>query len=181
MTTAVSTISFLASFLYLFVAAACMYAGWAADKFRQLPSHRLIWLLVAALFAVLMISRLFAIEEAVRDNLRTAMRASGSYRERRELQAPVMAAVLATAAAVGGFLIYRWGAKLRGRRNYMVFISVLAAFAMLLLIVMRLTSLHMVDALLYGAFKLNWVIDVGASLAVMAAAINYVRLVRARP
>jgi len=32
-----------------------------------------------------------------------------------------------------------------------------------------------------GPIKLNWVIDLGASLAVMLAALNYARLVRARP
>jgi hypothetical protein len=46
---------------------------------------------------------------------------------------------------------------------------------------LRLASLHAVDALLYSPVKLNWVIDLGASLVVMLSAIGYIRLVRARP
>lgn len=177
----VSTISYLASVLYLLVATTCLHAGWTADKFRQAPSQRHIWLLVAGLFVLLMLARLFAVEESIRDSLRSAMRASGNYSERRELQAPIISGLLVIGTGAGAFLVYRWGRMLRGRRNYMVFVSVLAAFAMVSLIALRLTSLHLVDALLYGALKLNWVIDVGSSLAIMAAAINYVRLVRARP
>lgn len=181
MTAAVSTISLLAGFLYFLVATACMFAAWTAQTLRQPLLHRRTWLLVAVLFIALMLARLFAVEEGLRDGLRTAMRASGNYEERRALQAPLVAAALVIGTGVGGYLVYRWGRTIRGRRNFMVFASVLAASTMLLLIVLRLTSLHMVDALLYGALKLNWIIDTGASLAVVAAAVTYVRLVRARP
>lgn len=181
MTGTVSTISYLASILYVIVAAACLWAASTAGRFRQLPAHRRTWMLVAALFALLMLARIFAVEEVLRDSLRSAMRASGNYRERRDLQAPIAAGLLVIGAGVGGFLVYRWVKTLRGRRNYMVFISMLAALAMVCLVVLRITSLHLIDALLYGALKLNWIIDTGASLAVIAAAVTYVRLVRARP
>ncbi|MFY7744441.1 MAG: hypothetical protein ACOVQY_03395 [Erythrobacter sp.] len=34
---------------------------------------------------------------------------------------------------------------------------------------------------LYGPLKLNWVIDLGATLTVLVAAAYYVRIVRVRP
>jgi hypothetical protein len=46
---------------------------------------------------------------------------------------------------------------------------------------LRIASLHMIDALLYGPLKLNWVIDIGGSLVVLVAAIYYVQLVHTRP
>lgn len=78
-------------------------------------------------------------------------------------------------------LIFGFARNLWGRRNMAVLVSVLAAFAMLLLMALRLASLHAPDALLYGTFNLNWLIDIGSSLAVLGGAVTYIRLVRARP
>jgi len=79
------------------------------------------------------------------------------------------------------FVLLRWARNLRGRRNVARLAGVLAAAAMVFLIALRLASLHMVDALLYGSAKLNWVIDIGASFVVLVAATYYALVVRARP
>jgi hypothetical protein len=52
---------------------------------------------------------------------------------------------------------------------------------MVMLLGLRIVSLHQIDVLLYGPAKLNWVIDIGASLTVLTAAGFYIRLVSHRP
>jgi hypothetical protein len=52
---------------------------------------------------------------------------------------------------------------------------------MLFLVILRVISLHMIDRLLFGPLKLNWIGDIGASLVVLGAAIYYMKLVRERP
>ena len=49
----------------------------------------------------------------------------------------------------------------------------LACAAMILLILLRLVSLHMLDALLYRGPRLNWFADIGATLAVAGLARHY--------
>lgn len=177
----ISTLGLAASALYSLVLLACLIAAIAARQFRQVPSHARTWLALAVLFGLLMALRVVGAEEWVRDMVREALRADDTYRERRAYQAPLVAALLAIGGLGAMALIFGFARNLRGRRNWAVLVSVLAAFAMLFLMALRLASLHATDALLYGAFKLNWLIDVGSSLAVLGAAITYIRLVRARP
>ena len=147
----------------------------------QEPAHARTWLLVAVLFAVLIALRLAGVEEWVRAILRASLKAAGEYSDRRKLQGPLVAAILLGAAAGALALTYFATRNFRGRRNLARLAAILASWVMLLLIAVRLTSFSAVDAVLFGPVKLNWVIDLGASLIVMLAAIYYVRLVRARP
>ncbi|OBV11221.1 hypothetical protein I603_1629 [Erythrobacter dokdonensis DSW-74] len=125
--------------------------------------------------------RMLEVEEWLRSTLRASLRASGEYGQRRDLQAPLSAAIIALAGIGTLGLIYRKTRNLRGRRNVARLVSVIAALAIIFLIALRLASLHAMDALLYGPLKLNWVVDLGSSLVVMIAAIQYIRLVRAHP
>lgn len=53
--------------------------------------------------------------------------------------------------------------------------------AMMMLLGLRIVSLHQIDQLLYGPKKLNWLVDIGASLLAMGAAVVYIRVVIGRP
>lgn len=176
-----SMLSLSASGLYGVVVLACIAAAVTAARHRQLPRHWQTWLIVALLFAVFAILRLVAAEELARDAARKFMRASDSYSERRSLQAPMVSTVIVLAGAAALLALYRWNAALRGRRNQARMASLVAVVAMLFLIALRLASLHAVDSLLYGPLKLNWVIDLGASLTVLVAAVCYILLVQKRP
>ncbi len=48
------------------------------------------------------------------------------------------------------------------------------------LMMLRIISLHMIDRLLFGPLKLNWVFDIGSTLAVLAAALYYIAIVSGR-
>jgi hypothetical protein len=167
--------------LYLLVVLACMIAWATALRGRQLPAHWQTWAVIAGLFGLFAMLRFTNFEEIARDSLRGYFKAEGMYGDRRAVQGPIVALVLAIIATVAFVLPYRWSRIVRGRRNVARVTAVLAVLVMLLLIALRLASLHAVDALLYGTWKLNWIIDIGASLTALGAAAYYVKLVRARP
>lgn len=176
-----SILNLFASGLYGCVLFACLAAAVTARGSRQLPGHIRTWVLLALFFAALIPLRLLEVEEAVRDTLRAAMRAEGSYRERRDIQGPIVAAIILLAGCGSLALLYRTMRIVRGRRNVARVVALVAALTMLLLMALRMISLHAVDALLYGPVKLNWVVDLGTSLTVLGAAVYYVRLLRRQP
>lgn len=180
MTSGASILSLMASGTYLLVVLACLFASATAYQARQLPAHWQTWLILAIVFVVLAAMRFYAVEELLRDNLRAYFRAQGAYGDRRSIQAPLVAMLLAIVALAGFAVLYRWSLILHGRRNGARMVAVVAAIGMLFLMALRLASLHAIDALLYGPLKLNWLIDLGASVTVLAAAVYYVRLVRVR-
>ena len=176
-----SILSLSAVGIYASVMLACILAAVTSSQTGQPQSHLRTWLFLAAFFVILGVVRFFALEEGLRDFLRDSLRESGSYRERRSFQAPLAAGIIVLTTSVSAWFLYAWKRNLRGRRNMMRAVGLCAALALLFLIALRLTSFHAVDALLYGPLKLNWVIDIGASVTVILAAIQYIRLVRARP
>ena len=176
-----SLLSLAASAIYALVAITCAAAATTAIRQRQLPGHWRTWLIISLFFSILIVLRLVAAEEWMRDYLRGSLKEAVGYDDRRSVQAPIVAAIFAIAGTAAFLLFYRWTKIVKGRRNLARVVAVAAALSMVCLIGLRMTSLHMVDGLLYGPAKLNWVIDLGASLVVIIAAITYIRLVRQRP
>ncbi|NJO13723.1 MAG: hypothetical protein HC870_00155 [Rhizobiales bacterium] len=148
---------------------------------RQPQRHWLIWAGVALVFAALVASRVMGIEEHLRDLLREGLRADQIYSERRSFQRPLAAAALAAGALFAGFMLWRETRAVKGRRNLALLVAMGSAMVMVLLIVLRIISLHQVDSLLYGPLKLNWVIDLGTTALVLGSAVLYLTLVRSRP
>jgi cation transport ATPase len=176
-----SLLSLSAAGLYLVVLLACLLAAFSAARYRQPPAHRVIWVGVAIVFVLLAVMRVTALEDIIRENLREMLRADQGYDQRRSIQRPLAVFVLfVVGTALAWALVHRWRAA-RGRRNMAVFIALAAISAMIVLVGLRIVSLHQIDGLLYGAVKLNWIIDIGASLTVLAAAGFYARLVAQRP
>jgi hypothetical protein len=175
-----SVLSLGAAAIYVFIVAACLAAGWTARRRHQPPRHVRIWIAVALVFALLIASRVLGIEEHLRDLLREGLRADHIYAERRAFQRPLAAAALVGGAMLAGFLLWRETRKVKGRRNSALLVAMSSAVTMLLLMVLRIISLHQVDSLLYGPLKLNWVIDLGSAALVLGSAVLYMRLVRQR-
>jgi hypothetical protein len=179
--TAPSTLDLIAVALYAVILAACLFAALTAGRFRQPLAHGRTWVLVGLVFALLALMRLVSAEELLRDLLRAELRSEGAYLERRTWQAPTV--VVLSVAFTGLFL---WGLRQRfaaphGRRNMALFAAYVAVGIMAFLMALRIVSLHQIDLLLYGPLKFNWVIDIGASLTVLASAVLYVRAVSRRP
>ena len=94
------------------------------------------------------------------------------------MQALIVSVVICVMGALGFTWIYRARTLVKGRRNIATLIAQASGGAMLVLVVLRLISLHAIDRVLYGTFKINWIGDVGTSLLVLAAAAYYVNLFR---
>jgi len=174
---ATSTFSLIAACLYGAVVASCLLALGSAVMRRQTSWHVLGWSAIAVLFVALGVMRLFAFEDLLREALRTVVRNQGAYDNRREFQGPVFAALFIAAAFFGGFWFYRTSRTVGGRRNVATMIAIGCAFALAFLVMLRIVSLHSVDQLLYGALKLNWIIDIGSSIVVLACGVYYWRVV----
>lgn len=173
-TIAPTALSLAAAAIYLGVLLSCLFAGLEAMKQRRSPWHWRIWFAIAALFGLFAVVRGLALEELMRDHLRAEFFNDGLYEQRRNVQRPIAAFAIAIAAALVLLVPMRFAKSFRSRRGLAVFAACASALAMVFLRVMRLISLHQIDALLYGPLKLNWIIDLGASLMVAAAAAVFI-------
>ena len=180
MMAAPSTFSILAAALYLVVAGAAVAAAAEALRRRQVTWHLIVWGIIAALFAGFAIMRIYGLEDMLRGDLRTILYTERTYEERRSLQKPLFALVFMVAAAMVGGLVYVLANSVRGRRDVAAMVAIGSTGGLIFLALLRLVSLHSVDALLYGPLKLNWFADLGMTLAVLACAFRYCLVVRTR-
>ena len=176
---AVSPLSLAATGLYLVVFGFVARSAIVSHQHRQQAWHTRGWLLLAALFAILVILRLFDVEGILRDSVRNSLRQSATYDGRRSFQRPLAAGLIALAGAASFWWMFRTARTVAGRRNVAVMLGLAGGLGMLLLIAMRLVSLHMIDMLLYGPIKFNWFADLGLSCLIAWASWRYVRIVRA--
>lgn len=177
MMAAPSIFSLVAAVLYLVVAGAVAAAGVLGARHRQVAWHRLVWGVVAAVFVGLALMRFYNVEEWLRGDLRQLLRLEQSYEDRRDLQKPLFAIIFLVATAMAGGFVYFLAKGVQGRRNIAVFVAIGCTGGLIFLLALRLVSLHSVDAVLYGRFKVNWFADLGMTIAVMACAISYCLIV----
>lgn len=175
-----STLSLVAAAFYGVVVVAAIFAGRTAQAYRQQPWQARSWVLVAIFFILLAVWRFFDLEDVVRSDLREWLRAEGLLEGRGSFQGVLIAVALAAFAAISLYAAF-WVSRLRlGRRHMAVFIALACCVALLMLLALRLVSLHAVDQLLFGRLKLNWFGDLGASGGVLLAAVYYSLRVRKR-
>jgi len=180
MSTDLSVLTVSASAIYALVLCGCLLAARLVSTHRQADWQGRVWLFLAFLFAALMVSRLFGIEEALRDGLRETLRAEGNYGSRRDFQAVIAGAVIMVSAAAVAFGFFKASRRIRGKRSVTAALALLAGAAMVFLVVVRLISIHVLDWFLYGPLKLNWVGDIGLSVTVLVASLYFAKLVRDR-
>ena len=171
-------LSLLAAGLYALVALSCGAAALQAGRARAPVWHLRGWATLAFFFIVLLVMRVTVFEEFVRDSMRAVLRGTQAYDTRRDWQVMVVAAFGVVAAGVSGWLAYRAAQGSLRRPDLAVKLALGAGVAMCGLVALRLVSFHWIDRALNGPLKLNWLGDIGASLAVLAAALVYVRLLR---
>lgn len=171
-----SVLGVSAAGIYVLVMLGCLAASIFASQSRAPASHVRKWAVIAILFAGLIAVRALNLEEIVRQDFRSWLRAEDIYQNRREIQRPLVAIVILIAAPLAFLLVYRLATRRYSHRELALTAAVLAAVAMLGVMVLRIISLHQIDMLLYGTFKLNWIADIGASFVVLGAAVIYIRL-----
>jgi len=171
-----SAISLVGVLFYAVTALFCAVSARFATRARQPKAHAINWALVSLFFVGLMALRGLLIEDWIELTMRTALRESGSYGDRRQIQkvVAIILALIATGAAT--FWLMRSYKKIRGQRELAIFVANFACFAMVGLIGFRLLSLHAIDFVLY-ALKVNWIMDAGLTVLVGGCAAVYVRRV----
>lgn len=171
MTATPSILSFAAAGLYVLVACSCLCAAVMAQRSQQQSWLVRSWLLIGVFFVLLAILRIWSLEEILRDELRTILKADGAYTERRAFQRPLAASVVGFVILASFFWAYRTVRFMRGRRNLATVIALASAATMLGLVALRLISLSPLDAVLFRGPRLNWFIDLGTSGIVFCAAV----------
>lgn len=173
-----SILSLVACALYGVVASVSLRAGLEARSKRQQPWHLKAWGVIALYFVVLILLRLFNIEEGLREGLRHFLETQNLLADRRSFQGPVIAIVIILFAAAAMLAVYWTSQRISGRRNIAVAVAIGACGVMFATMAMRIVSFHALDRFLNGPLKLNWVGDIGSSLAVLGAALFYVSVIR---
>lgn len=137
------------------------------------------WLHVTALFGLLAVIRLTNLDHIAQDFFRALTQSTGDYEARREWQRPAAAFVI----LLLGVTCFRTFAIVRKQQGHpirlIMFFSRGAALLMLLYFLLRLISLHAVDAMLYsgGMLRVNYVVDLGLATMNAFYALSYKRLV----
>ncbi|WP_252258963.1 heme-copper oxidase family protein [Erythrobacter aurantius] len=175
-----STLSLIAAAFYALVLAASLLACRTGQVQRQHGWQVASWAAVAVFFLVLIVSRIFNVEEALRADLREWLQLQDLREGRRSYQGVIIAIVLALFAALGLYTAYHVSRRMSGRRNIAVAVAIASCGVMVAVIAMRSISLHAMDTLLYGPLKLNWTGDLGASAVVLGAAVYYTLLLKGR-
>jgi hypothetical protein len=138
-----------------------------------------MWWVGTALFTVLALSRLSGWEATLQSELRESLFADGTYADRRATQAPLIAGLILLVAGLLALSIFRSGRlPLHIRAGDPTRWAMAGMIAMAGLVTLRIVSLHATDALLYGPLHLNWFVDIGATLLVLAGAVRFRRLVK---
>ncbi|MEM8976393.1 MAG: hypothetical protein AAGD43_30390 [Pseudomonadota bacterium] len=176
-----SLLSFAAAGIYCVTGSVCAIAGSTARTKRQDYWHVWAWCLIALLFSALAFSRILSLEDILRADLRDWLRVEGAISSRRVWQGYALAAAILISAVAGLLGFFKLSRITNSRRDVAVGLALTSCGAMLALIVVRVISLHAVDQLLYGRFKLNWIGDLGLTVTVVFAAAFYVQTVRSRP
>ncbi len=167
-----SLLSLVAAGLYLIVLTGCLVAKKFAQQ-RQLPSwHSKVWLALVVLFASLMLMRFLNLEDVFRGEIREIAKAFSIYEQRRLWQAIFLVMIASIGLLVMAFVARRMLTSVQSRADRIVIVALSAGIGMLVLIGLRLISLHSIDVLLYD-FKINWAGDLGLSLLVCGSALIY--------
>lgn len=113
----------------------------------------------------------------VEDRLRSAGRAwimeQHGYSKRWDWQAPAAALLVVLIFAA---LFFIWARRSRRKEKHAQFpqmlrVALVAVGAMVVLILLRLISLHAIDSVLYRGPHLNWVVDTASTVVVILSGI----------
>lgn len=175
-----STLSLIAAGYYAIVLLMCLTAAFSAVSRRQIPSHWRNWAPLAGLFTILIVLRGFDLEAIARDALRQLLVATDAYDDRRSFQGVLVLGIAILVGLAAFFWFFRKVQVARGRRDLAALAAQAAGaalVALVALVALRTVSFSALDSLLFGLLKLNWITDLGASTAIVGAAVYYAWLV----
>jgi len=166
----ITLLSVTAGLVHGLTIVACLYASRKA-----VPSHRFVafWLVGALFFVALAGLELFDFPQHLRMFLKLMAKASGHYDERRPLQVDLLLALALVSVCLALLGVY---AAMRVRRRHsasgLVAIAVAGALGHLVLLAVRIVSLHAVDQI-FAVTRANWILFAGMSTMVTYAAVRF--------
>lgn len=164
--------SYAASLLDFAAAGSCAILSIGPRKTASKAPFGKVWLFAAVAFAGFGVLGLSGLETALQDALRNQLLLDGDYAVRREFQTPATVVALLAIAASFGLVFWRLHSEPQQQRFAPHRVAILAVMAIAGVSVLRLISLHAVDALLYGPLKLNWAVELGAPVFAIAASLK---------
>ncbi|MBF9150794.1 hypothetical protein [Novosphingobium jiangmenense] len=177
----------IAVMLYLVAALSAlrsMLAAREATAGMGLPQwHARVWLFAGVLFLLLAVSRQLGLEEALRAAMRGELRAERAYDDRWDIQsitAAILVVVASLSAMAGAVWTWRSGILQRPGLSRITLLAVISCGAMLMLVALRMVSMHIIDSVLYRGPRLNWIVDIGSTLAVLGLSRHYLVSLRTR-
>lgn len=168
--------SMMATILYGGVAVLLIHASRVSVRMDHTRADSREWIVAAAFFLILVAMRLVEAEEWTRQLLREWLRQEGGYEARRTIQGPLVAATLIMGTLGAGYAWRSWPGLHSGKGRLLLWTIRQVMLGFLVLIALRVVSLHAVDALLYSPpLRLNWLLDGGLTVTAGAAALIYAR------
>jgi hypothetical protein len=159
-----------------------LFANQADPDGEDRPQRRIrkrIWLAVAFIMACLCVNKQLDLQTLFTDIGRIIAKGQGWYEGRRNVQKAFILLVLAGAAALGAWIIWRFQRFWRGHKLLLAGLLFLLTF-----IVVRAISFHHVDVFLgreIGGVRMNWALELGGiGLVSLAAVMEWRRRSRRR-
>jgi hypothetical protein len=179
-----SVLSLIAAVFYLLVACSCVFALRAQLQSGTRSNGWPLWGWLTLVFVILAAIRFMALEDVLRDTLRGVIAQADMRSFRQSVQLPIAMMIGSGALAI---IVWR---SIALWRNWSIFelrmrnIAALALTGLLGLMLVRIASLHLTDAILFsgliGPVRLNWIVDLGCSTFVLVCAILSARQHHAR-
>lgn len=181
----IASLGYLGASLAAFVAA--FFAHAKSGRIERQPNHMSrickAWLAVGGSFVLFLALRVLQVEDRLRSAGRAMVMQEHAYSKRWDWQAPTAALVVALTFMIVAYLWLR-----RSKRSNVepqlpvtVRLALAAVGAMIVLIMLRLVSLHAIDSILYRGPHLNWVVDSAATVVVILTGAVSVVLPRSHP
>lgn len=148
----------------------CFLASQLANKSRYIKSSK-FWLIMSLLVLMLGLNKFLFFENCITITLSNLAKTNGWYDLRRGIQAEFIIIVLfLIIGALLGFI-----SQLKGAEKSL-YAAIIFLVMLLILVMLRIISLHQIDALLYPdlpvlGIGLNWVIELTFSLGIAICAL----------
>ena len=174
----VSTPSLIAACYYLVVALLCALARASAGQIQPPMKSAGFWSLACAGMLGLSAMRFFALENALRTEMRLAMASMELLEMRSAFQAPFVVLIGLLGTALIWFVLRSARSRRANKLEVATIAGKLALIGLFVLLSIRIVSLHAVDTVLFtrllGPLRLNWILDIGLATLLAAAAIRFV-------
>lgn len=171
-------LTLIAATTYALIALLGLLAAVLCDRHMRPATQLVHWLVFALFFVSLAVLRLADFEEVCRQALRQALAAQEVYGERRNFQGPIVAIALFAGAALCFVAWWTWP-SLQRWPELGIWLARMAVGGYVLLIALRVVSLHAMDQILYaGPLRLNWLLDAGLAATALLATFLYLQGLR---